>query len=914
MFSGCAKLASIVLPDTLTYLGDSAFEGCTGLVSITLGKDLSAIGEKAFKGCVNLTAIVLPDAVSYIGANAFEGCASLTEIRLPAMMTELNNYVFSGCTSLRSAVLPEGMSYVGDYAFKGCANLKNANLPKALSYIGNYAFDGCRSLSSIVLPDELSYLGDYAFRECRSLTEISLTAAVGYLGKGAFINCSSLSSAVLPDTLSSISDEVFKGCSSLSSVTLPTALETLGVSVFENCANLTEIAFPSKLINIGTSAFAGCSDLERVELPAKMTTIVERTFADCTGLKVVVIPEKIASIHPTAFDGCAAIEEVHLPDGLAKWYGVGFGQSTPDYYCSVGSKAAVVLGSIGESYVDPDEPDWKWISPTALENYVAGYRGDERTILVPENAYGIANEAFMNDQQVHSILLPDGLAVIGDYGFANSALKHIAFGSDQGASGYASSAFSFTSRLVSIGKEAFANTAISNVVLPVGLAEIGEGAFNNCDNLQSLTIPRGVTQIPAPIASGCDNLTQVVLPVEVTSIADGAFGGNVETVLCPAGSAASEWAEKTGCKVEDITDVNYQVQYSLIATSLLVDPQIGSVFNVGDSIPVNAGAQVLPVMLEGAAEVKCEVSDPEIAAISGGMLTFLKPGTVELTYTTDKLPEASLKQTVTVYNPVESFILPDGLMMDMNDASAGLIRIEVTPADANPYFRYETAGQGLSAWMDNSKDEFRMPAGSESGLHEFVVESHSGASESITVLYYKAIGTLTADAPDGTLYIGHTYQPNVTVVVDGETFVNEPMLYTLASSNTAVIEPTADGKLLTLSAGRATITVTGVNGESASFDVIVLDVQSLILPAMLTRIEANAFRGTASKLVMVPDGCRYIGEYAFADSAVQTIYIPESVDIIEAGAFDGCNVLIVTTEGSAAQKYAVANGLEWKAE
>ena len=52
---------NVVIPDSVTGIGDLAFEGCTGLTSIVIPDSVTSIGDGAFLGCDNLESIDLPD-------------------------------------------------------------------------------------------------------------------------------------------------------------------------------------------------------------------------------------------------------------------------------------------------------------------------------------------------------------------------------------------------------------------------------------------------------------------------------------------------------------------------------------------------------------------------------------------------------------------------------------------------------------------------------------------------------------------------------------------------------------------------------------------------------------------------------------------------------------------------------------
>ena len=94
------QLTTVLLPNTLTSIGGSAFSGCSSLTEINLPASLTSIGEGTFWSCSSLTEINLPDNLIWIGESAFESCSSLTEINLPANLTSIEESAFSGCSSL----------------------------------------------------------------------------------------------------------------------------------------------------------------------------------------------------------------------------------------------------------------------------------------------------------------------------------------------------------------------------------------------------------------------------------------------------------------------------------------------------------------------------------------------------------------------------------------------------------------------------------------------------------------------------------------------------------------------------------------------------------------------------------------------------------------------------------------------
>ena len=136
------------------------------------GLPVTGVAANAFAGCKNLKSIILPDTIEYIGAGAFSGCKSLESIEIPYDVTVIEDGTFKNCDSLKYVQMGNDVTSIGADAFSRCRALTSFALPKKLSSIGKGAFIGCSKLESITIPYEVVYIGQYAFDSCHALDEV----------------------------------------------------------------------------------------------------------------------------------------------------------------------------------------------------------------------------------------------------------------------------------------------------------------------------------------------------------------------------------------------------------------------------------------------------------------------------------------------------------------------------------------------------------------------------------------------------------------------------------------------------------------------------------------------------------------------------------------------------------------------
>lgn len=128
LYLGEEEVKDLVIPNSVTSIGDYVFYYCSGLTSVTMPNSVKSIGNYAFLYCSGLTSVIIPNSVTAIGEFAFSGCSALTSITIPISVTSIGRFAFSYCSGLKDYyVWAEKVPSTNSNSFSN-TNIENATL------------------------------------------------------------------------------------------------------------------------------------------------------------------------------------------------------------------------------------------------------------------------------------------------------------------------------------------------------------------------------------------------------------------------------------------------------------------------------------------------------------------------------------------------------------------------------------------------------------------------------------------------------------------------------------------------------------------------------------------------------------------------------------------------------------------
>ena len=171
---------NVVIPEEVNYMGR--------ILKVT------SIGEYTFWHC-DITSVTIPNSVTNIGDFAFDMCNRMTSVTIPNSVTSIGRYAFEYCSRLTSVTIGNSVTSIGDHAFDNCNRMTSVSIGNSVTSIGDLAFYNCKRLTSVTIPNSVTSIGESAFWKCSGLTSVTIPNSVTSIGDNAFY-CENLTTVV----------------------------------------------------------------------------------------------------------------------------------------------------------------------------------------------------------------------------------------------------------------------------------------------------------------------------------------------------------------------------------------------------------------------------------------------------------------------------------------------------------------------------------------------------------------------------------------------------------------------------------------------------------------------------------------------------------------------------------------------
>ncbi len=336
------------------------------------------------------------------------------------------------------------------------ANITSVSLPDGLTSIGRYAFYGCTEIKELTIPASAKiYNSNHTFYNCKNIEKTILTKGTSTM------QVYSTSTSDLTYTYYQYTPWYISGCPE---IIIENGVTGIGDFAFNGCRSLTSITIPNSVTSIGNSAFRGCSSLTSITIPDSVASIGGSAFYACVSLESVIIPDGITSIDDATFYNCTSLISITIPDSVTNIGEFVFS------YC--------------ESLVSITIPD----SVTYIGASFQECTGLKELVMPASAKIRNSEGSFQNCINIEKVTLTKGTGIMQNYLQIPSEYPE---------------ANTF------VGYTPWFKSGCPEIIIEDGVTNIGESAFQCCENILCITIPDSVTNIGARAFSGCIGLTDV---------------------------------------------------------------------------------------------------------------------------------------------------------------------------------------------------------------------------------------------------------------------------------------------------------------------------------------------------------------------------------------------------------------------
>ena len=371
------------------------------------------------------------------------------------------------------------LSHVDDFEYD-LEKLEQNDIPATLcaiieNHTDEYVF---RNMPGYIWIDNPSgVISERAFSNDPDIKYVEMSDNINKIDFDAFANCANLESVRIGRAVEEISSRAFSNCCNLKSVSISASVKVVGGGSFEDCPHLSDVLFEgeSRCEVIEASAFSNCESLDSIIIPRSTKKIGEKAFSDCSSLTNVSFENQslCSDICSRAFSGCLSLYDINVPDSALIFENVFEKCDRLREKLSYQNTDDVVAHAILKNLTEAEYREKFNCEPTFRGISICGIKTQECVVEIP--------------------------STIGRL------------------------------KVEKIGKDAFANSNITEITIPATVYEIADSAFDNCQNLKRVYFNATIDCF-GNWFNQCSKLSELFIPKNVKRITSDAFSGCVN--LC----------------------------------------------------------------------------------------------------------------------------------------------------------------------------------------------------------------------------------------------------------------------------------------------------------------------------------------------------------------------------------------------
>ena len=560
-FYNCTSLSVIVLPDSVTEIGDWAFSGCISLKKILVTHDTFERWKEHFPTSAQLQEILNVASVEITNTNKTWsdelGAIYSVDRKILIKAPNVEKYSIMEGTLIiadnaftqkcyQQISIPDSLIEIREEAIKSAVgeicigDNKNFRLRSGVLYTEDfkrlikytrYLWGGSKLCINNVVEsiDKYALIGEFFDTiECYSKKFIVNSGVLYTADLSRLIKCTTKTTLLtIPESVRSIDDSAFDYCY-FETIELPLenkyykiqdgALYSSDLKRLIKCTTtVTNLAVPDSVTIIDDFAFYKCKSLQTISIPNKVTHIGKEAFRGCASLENITIPEGIKIIESCTFNKCESLTSVVVPEGVT----------------AIGDAAFLFCSSLKNISL----PN----SVTHIERDAFHGCSSLKEIIIPEHIQDIKSSTFSSCNSLTKIVIPRDIINIEDSAFEYCHIEQIELSPEnrgfvlQNGVLYSSDfkrlvkctannkVFAIPNGITVIGNSAFYKCDLLNVIIPNSVTVIGDYAFSCCKMLNTITIPNSITRIGNNAFWKCDSLSGITIPNNVTYIGSGIF-------------------------------------------------------------------------------------------------------------------------------------------------------------------------------------------------------------------------------------------------------------------------------------------------------------------------------------------------------------------------------------------------------